>query len=383
MKDSPGLKCSIISDCNLVDLAARWRGLEAEADASFFQSWLWIGTWRRHIPKSASPLLLEWSRESEPVALGLVCGRDDHVLRRLSNRAAFLNETGRQETNFVIEYNGLLIRRGHEAAVSESFLDYFLIQKRWDEMILSGINSRDCLLSMPRIGSALLLDVVNIMPSWFVDLEKLRNSGKSVLEAMSRNSRYQLRKALRQLEDRGELLTECAQTTDEAMQYFDGLKRLHQIYWQGKGVAGAFANPRWEAFHRDLVETGMEQGRIQLLRFKVGEEVLGYLYNLVYRGRVSMLQSGFHYEEFADQKPGYVCNYLAIEYNLQKGMSCYDFLAGDDQYKRSLANEAEQLCWVALRKKNLKNRFENLLLKTYRRLKRRPVSMTLPQQPET
>jgi hypothetical protein len=373
MKGTSALTLCITQSFDPEDLASRWQELEAVAEPSFFLSWLWIGTWLRHIPRNVRPTLFEWRQDGELAALGIVYGHDRHVLHRFANRAAVLHDTGRRETNFVIEYNGVLTRKGFENAVAESWLDYFLRQQEWDEWVLNGIRCSDSLLSHPRVRATLLLDRVNMMPALYVDLQRLRDERKSVFEVLSRNTRYQLRKALRELEERGELVTERAQTLVEALRYFDGLKELHQLYWQGKGKAGSFANPRWEAFHRDLIKDGFDLGRIQLLRFLVGEEVLGYLYNLIYQGRVSMVQSGFNYERFADQKPGYVCNYLAMEYNLEQGMTCYDFLAGDERYKRSLANEAEDLCWVALRKKTLQNRVESLLLKVYRMRKTQRV----------
>jgi hypothetical protein len=37
-------------------LGQGWRTLEARSDASFFQSWGWIGCWLRHLPPDRQPL---------------------------------------------------------------------------------------------------------------------------------------------------------------------------------------------------------------------------------------------------------------------------------------------------------------------------------------
>jgi CelD/BcsL family acetyltransferase involved in cellulose biosynthesis len=74
---------------------------------------------------------------------------------------------------------------------------------------------------------------------------------------------------------------------------------------------------------------------------------IGILYNFAYMGRVSAYQSGFVYRD-ADRaaKPGLTCHHAAINYALEKAMDIYDFLAGDDRYKRSLADRTQRLTWA-------------------------------------
>jgi CelD/BcsL family acetyltransferase involved in cellulose biosynthesis len=83
------------------------------------------------------------------------------------------------------------------------------------------------------------------------------------------------------------------------------------------------------------------------LRLSSGGTVIGILYNFVHRGRMLAYQSGFAYR--ADEKrakPGLTCHRRAIEAALDAGLDRYDFLAGDDRYKRSLADAAHQQVWA-------------------------------------
>jgi CelD/BcsL family acetyltransferase involved in cellulose biosynthesis len=76
-----------------------------------------------------------------------------------------------------------------------------------------------------------------------------------------------------------------------------------------------------------------------LFRLSSGGEVIGILYNFTHGGRMLAYQSGFAYR--ADEKrakPGLTCHRRAIEAALDAGLDCYDFLAGGDRYKRSLAD---------------------------------------------
>jgi CelD/BcsL family acetyltransferase involved in cellulose biosynthesis len=47
-------------------------------------------------------------------------------------------------------------------------------------------------------------------------------------------------------------------------------------------------------------------------------------------------------------KPGLTCHQLAIERALASGADAYDFLAGDDRYKRSLMTASQVMIWVEL-----------------------------------
>ena len=90
---------------------------------------------------------------------------------------------------------------------------------------------------------------------------------------------------------------------------------------------------------------------VLLLELRAGEEIIGVLYNFVYRGRVYFYQSGFRYSEDSRLKPGLLSHYLAIRHCLaQPILTEYDFLAGDAQYKRSLAADLRPLTWMVVRR---------------------------------
>jgi CelD/BcsL family acetyltransferase involved in cellulose biosynthesis len=64
-----------------------------------------------------------------------------------------------------------------------------------------------------------------------------------------------------------------------------------------------------------------------------------------------------------------VSHALAIDHALAAGASVYDFLAGDVQYKQSLANGADMLVWLVARKPRFKYRVEAALRDMKNRLR--------------
>jgi CelD/BcsL family acetyltransferase involved in cellulose biosynthesis len=158
-----------------------------------------------------------------------------------------------------------------------------------------------------------------------------------------------------------------AQDVRQALAWFDHLKGLHTVQWQARGQRGAFANPRWEHFHRTLIQTRFDRGEVQLLKVANAGEELGYIYSHLWRKRVYMQQTGFSMPVDNRRKPGYVAHTLAIQHNLENGMHLYDFMHGDARYKRTLSNRSQHLYWVVLQRHRLKFRLENLLVGAYRR----------------
>jgi CelD/BcsL family acetyltransferase involved in cellulose biosynthesis len=75
--------------------------------------------------------------------------------------------------------------------------------------------------------------------------------------------------------------------------------------------------------------------------------VTGILYNFAFRKRMLAYQSGFSYGAAGPAaKPGLTCHHAAIQAASAQDIEFYDFLAGDDRYKRSLSDAATAQYWV-------------------------------------
>jgi CelD/BcsL family acetyltransferase involved in cellulose biosynthesis len=125
-------------------------------------------------------------------------------------------------------------------------------------------------------------------------------------------------------------------------------------------------------FHRTLIRQAFAKGSIQLLRVAAGEETIGILYNFVKNGKIYFFQSGFRYGSDKHLKPGLVTHALAINHYLNAGFNDYDFLAGDAQYKRSLAKDCRQMAWVVFQRPRVKF----VVIERLRAIKRRLRSIT-------
>lgn len=350
-----------MADVTLSDLTSParieplWRDLEARSGASFFQSWSWIGCWLSLLPEGVEPQLLEMRAGGKTLGLGILTpSRRLGVLRRL-----YLNAGPDPASACIaIEHNGILAAG---SGIAGAALAWLAGRPGWDELVLPGVPEAYGDLARG-VGLAPIVGVT--AQTHIVDLHRLRDDPFANL---SRNSRQQLRRALREA---GKVTVRQAETLGEAHAFLDGLKALHQAHWRRRGLPGAFAAPAFESFHRRLVDGCLSRGEIQLLRFSADGEPFGYLYNLIRDGRVYSYQSGFAAPAGRHAKPAMVAHHLAMRLCLERDLRIYDLLAGSNQLKASLATRTEPLIWASLLRNGMIARLREANKEVGRALKR-------------
>ncbi len=300
-------------------LGPRWDTLAAQANASFFQTWTWLGTLAAE--RFPRPVLIEATENGQTVGLAL------------ANRAGWpptlrLHESGDPVwDSLFIEHNGPVVVPGRPDVVRA-----MLVAMR--PATLSGVG--DAVRDAARgLGDAPIQ--TRLAP--FRDL--------SAPDPVSRNTRQQLARSARAY---GGLTVAAATDGAEALAWFEAMVVLHTATWQRRGKPGAFVAPPIVRFHHALIAHGVPAGTVDLLRVSAGGATVGYLYNLRTGDTVYAYQSGFDYAgATGPQKPGLSSHAAAIAWYQAQGARCYDFLAGDSQYKRSLATGAVPLHWLRLR----------------------------------
>lgn len=327
-------------------LEAPWRALEERSDGSFFQGWTWTGCLAAE--RFDDPVLLEARAAGATVGLALF----NRGSMALAPATLWLGETGQPRHDAVfIEHNGPLVARGTGPDLLAACLETALAAplpgsgaRRGRAVVLSGVGDA-VLAAAGRVPG--WRAVRRSRPAPFVDLASLGDT--EFLAALGSATRYQLRRSQRRYGERGALAVRRAADVDEGLAFLDALAALHQATWIGRGRPGAFADPWVMRFHRALVARGLPRGEIDLLRVSAGGRTVGYLYNLVRRGWVGNYQGGFDYAAAEQhQKPGLTCHHLAIEHYRFEKRIIYDFLAGEDRYKASLAKSHARLHWLEL-----------------------------------
>ena len=340
------IEIDILEKVDFNHVGVLWKHLESRADNSFFQSWAWVGCLAAQ--RFPHPILVQVREGDITIVLGLFNRR-----RRFGGSELLLNESGAPEYDAVfVEHNGFLVERGRSRALLAACLERVLTTRigrirrhKPRRLVLGGVPAS----YLPTEGGGRYRAVIQASRSApFVDLLALRVKGEEYLTRLSANTRYQLQRSRRRYAAGGRLTLTRAGSAEEAIDFLARLADLHQRYWIGRGKPGAFAGAGFRRFHQALIERAFPSGGIDLLRIGCGERAIGYLYNFRYKESVSAYQSGFDYAAAGiHQKPGLTCHHLAIEHYLADGAIRYDFLAGDDRYKLSLATGTIPLYWLS------------------------------------
>jgi CelD/BcsL family acetyltransferase involved in cellulose biosynthesis len=337
------VRCGVASVCvsevtDFTALGERWRDLEQRSEGSFFQSWTWIGCLAAE--RFSDAVLVEATEAGRTVALGLF----NRVRHRVGPPTLFLAENGTAELDCpYVEQNGILTEAGFDADLTALCLRSLAAAH---DVVLSGVGA-PVFAAARRAACLVLTRRSQVSP--FIDLAAIRRAGGDYLAGQSANTRQQIRRSDRFYERGGPIRLERAGSVGSAQVMLDRMAELHQAVWEARGKPGSFSALFFCRFHYALIEVGIPRGEIALLRVLSGETTIGFLYNLVWKGRMSAYQSGFAYPGREGQaKPGVTCHYAAIRAALDLGLDIYDFLAGNDRYKRSLANQSHPQFWLEL-----------------------------------
>jgi CelD/BcsL family acetyltransferase involved in cellulose biosynthesis len=282
-------------------------------------------------------MLAEATENGRTVALGLF-----NRVRRIGRSVLYLGEAGSSAVDCpYVEQNGILTEAGREAELTALCLAPLVTTH---DVVLSGV-AAPTLEVAHRVAGLVVTERSQASP--FIDLGAVRRSGRDYLEGRSANTRQQLRRSDRFYQRSGPITVERAGSTEAAHAMVDRMGELHQAVWTARGKPGSFAAPFFRRFHDALVAVGLPRGEIAVLKISTGETEIGFLYNFVWRRRMLAYQSGFVYRnDSAAVKPGLTCHLAAIRHALLEKFDIYDFLAGEDRYKRSLADQSHQQFWL-------------------------------------
>jgi CelD/BcsL family acetyltransferase involved in cellulose biosynthesis len=331
-------------------LREAWLEIEARSRCSFFTSWAWIGNWLAMVCPPRHARTVSVYLGTRLMALGVFT-----VRRRFLGMGPMhlrLHETGDKVLDsLTIEYNGLVCEAGHERQALAAVIDHFARNdSRWLTLYLPGME----IDRVPHdvIRSTGLDCRMQKRAACYVDLAALRDGGMDYMATvLSSKARGAIRRTARKLASHhGEVTVSVAADKQQRLDYFHAMAALHETHWTGESDEhGAFNDPRILRFHEQLVSASNDGEGPLLIRLNAGEQVIGYVYNLEWRGTVYFYQAGIDYQRFGNYgSPGLLLLVHAIEHSLARGHDRFELMAGDSAYKQTLGMAENKMIWLSL-----------------------------------
>jgi len=351
-----------------------WQSLEPRATPNFFLSWTWVNAWLTAFDPAFQ--LVSIQHEDELVGLGLLTARTETRHHLLHSRVLRLGRTGDpQQDQIWVEYNGLLLDARHRQSAPHAVMSHLLQQNDWDEFELGAADSQD----LQHYAHADCTTVTRwSAPAYGVDLAALRNNQQEYLASLSRNTRYQINRSRKQYEDSGQLKFQVHTQADAIQQHWQALGNLHQARWgTGSGQSG-FANPAFVRFHQHLIAQGSQDGQVELCTLHHNQDLLGGLYNFLYKGRIYFYLSGLRTEADSHLKPGLLLHAMAIQHYQYRHFDYYDFMGGEARYKQSLGSQHSMLQLVSFQRPRFKLKLEQGARRLKHLIQDKPSNDELP-----
>lgn len=345
------MKCRVAPLAPPWDAPAWWQPLfEASGCASVFLSVAWLQIWLDVYANDFEGEWLSWEVDGHVVGGCLVLERVIRV-KGVPLHSVFLNLTGIASTaSPLAEFNDVLHLQGYENAIATD-LARWLQRRPWSRCFLSGYEEGSvCAKLATLIDSAHVERETRAAP--YVDLGPLGDR-KFCATLTGRNGTRVRRNRSLYENQLGAITVRPAATLDEAMEFFDDMRRLHLARWDEQGETTSLSSPEVIDFHQRLIRRLWGEAGVEIVRVGAVDEAVGYLYNFVLQRKVCIFQTGFNYKGESSLSPGILTHTLAIEHYRERAMLEYDFLAGDAAYKRLLANRHRDLYWTVMYRDHL------------------------------
>jgi hypothetical protein len=174
---------------DLSRLREQWCELETRANASFFQTWDWLGCWIDE--GRLSPLVLTGRQMGQIVLMALLERSYQRRHMVIGTNALLLHHLGDKDRDILcIAYNGFLVDARLSSRAIEEAISFLFNGSGCgvtEEFHMKGVPQEyEEHAEVPGINRIVLSRHL----SWKIDLEAIRASGKSYLEHLSSNTRY-------------------------------------------------------------------------------------------------------------------------------------------------------------------------------------------------
>lgn len=314
---------------------AAWRELEAAVpEVPLPASWSWTAAWLRIYGPGVEHWFVVSRRAGRTAGVALLARERPRVpWERGTIHVGTAGEPGRESV--VVERNALLAAPGERDALVEAILAALPELPRHRGLALDGFVPEDAEALCAAAGLP-----VRTVGCPYRDLAQVRADGGDVLAALRSGVRSRVRQSMRAA---GTVDVEWAATPERAADVLEELIALHTQRWRAAGEPGAFAQPRFAAFHRDVAPRLAAEGRAMLFRARAGGTTVGCLYGFVDRGELLFYQSGFSASGDNRLRPGLLTHVLAMQACSDRGLDVYDFLAGEARYKDELSSDRRDI----------------------------------------
>jgi CelD/BcsL family acetyltransferase involved in cellulose biosynthesis len=291
--------------------------LEKDTEAGVFSTPQWLQAWWESMGSGDLELALVWE-DDEPIAVFPTCTCVDEE--------GLLSFLGSQD---VTDEQMPVATPGREADALRFFLDWVFTDGGFDRLRFHSVLDGKRWLGVveevaSRAGHGFASEQVDVAPAI-----ALPATFDGYLASLSGHDRHELRRKRRRLGDLGEWRVRKAHDVG----WEADLAAFFEFHRQAPGEKAGFFTPERERFFRRLAADLFLLGTARLDVLELGGEPVACTFSYDFRGTFALYNSSFR-PDLAKHAPGVVLVGCLIEQAIAEGKHTFDFLRGDEPYKR-------------------------------------------------
>ncbi len=313
-------------------LRADWAALHAAVrQAPPFLHPAWAETWLRHFgPPGLRPVFLA-VRDGEDLIGVAALDMGGDTARQLGNHK-------------ICDYAGVLARPGSEGEAAAGVLEW-LAEDLTANLAFWGIQE-DSPMRMA------FTDATRAFGWSYAESDEavaprteLPGDFDAYVAGLSKKDRHELRRKLRNLDAAGTVAFDSVTDAPAIDSQFDRFLELMRISRDDKDE---FLTPAMEAFFRDLAHTFGELGLVRLSTLWLDGRSVAMIFCFENESATYLYNSGYD-PAFAHLAVGLLSKAHAIRDCIGRGKTVFDFLRGDEEYKRRLGGLPRRVLTLRMR----------------------------------
>jgi len=321
----------LITSEDLDALAPEWAALHATLPGRLpFTHPEWHRVWLRH-----------FGNNSMPVFLSLRAGEALVGVMALDMERDFARQLGDPD---VCDYAGLLALPGREAACAEGVIEW-LNEDYTSALEVWGVPEDAPARAAFAAAASRFGWSSEEQPEAVCPVVTLPSDWESYVAALPKHDRHELRRKLRNLAAAGLVEFESVTTLGEVAAGMDAFLSLMRLSRDDKDE---FLTPAMEAFFRDIATTFAQLGMVRLSSLRLDGQTVATLLSFENDNSEFLYNSGYD-PEYAHLAVGLLSKARAVEAAISRGRTRFDFLRGEEEYKRHLGGVLRQVFQLRIR----------------------------------
>ena len=339
------------------ELKDKWDSfLEQSSHPNVFLTWEWLYTWWELYSSGYQLFILLALDQNENLS-----GIAPFCLARISPiRLKVLRFLGTEEV--CSDHLDFILKKGREKETISLFFKYLKDNlKEWDLLDLTDLREDSFGLSYIQAWAEKNRFSFSLNPWTICPYATLPDNWEIFLNGLSANSRKDIRRQLRLMQESGKVRYSSIKDRNEVIPMMDSLFRLHSRRWSTLGEKGVFQRERFNRFHKKIAELFFEKGWLSIPYLANEDDIFAIYYNFQYLSKIYAYQSGIdpNWESFS---PGTTALALTIQEIISQGFKEFDFLRGEAQYKYKWTEKERKNLQVLVWNRNFRSAiYKNIL----------------------